>query len=130
MNEGYSWPSNGPQAVPIDVMARNAETRRRYEREALGVTISRYLDQRPISPKDRAFSIVRQVAAEHNIPIADLLSNARLPHLVRARSVLYWRMRRQTHWSLPKIGRFCGGRDHTTVLYGLRAYAKRTGEAL
>lgn len=28
-------------------------------------------------------------------------------------------------WSLPQIGRLCGGRDHTTVLSGIRRFIKK-----
>lgn len=28
-------------------------------------------------------------------------------------------------WSLPQIGRLCGGRDHTTVLNGIRRFVRR-----
>lgn len=39
--------------------------------------------------------------------------------------VMYWACRR-TSLSLPQIGRLMGGRDHTTILAGRRAYvAKR-----
>ena len=34
-------------------------------------------------------------------------------------------MREETDASLPQIGRALGGRDHTTVLYGLKCHAER-----
>lgn len=46
--------------------------------------------------------------------------------------VMYWACRR-TSLSLPQIGRLMGGRDHTTIMAGRRAYvAKRAkmGRAL
>jgi chromosomal replication initiator protein len=35
------------------------------------------------------------------------------------------RIREATKWSLPRIGQFFGGRDHTTVLHSLRRMEDR-----
>jgi len=39
------------------------------------------------------------------------------------RQILSWRLR-EAGWSLPRIGYSLGGRDHTTVLHGLREAEK------
>lgn len=36
------------------------------------------------------------------------------------RACVYWCAREMTHRSLPLIGKDIGGRDHTTILYGVR----------
>lgn len=50
--------------------------------------------------------------------------------IAHARQYAMWRMRQETTQSLPQIGRFLGGRDHTTVLYGVRRHAQRLAESM
>jgi chromosomal replication initiator protein len=71
--------------------------------------------------------IVRQVCKEHRVKPEELLTGCRMEHLVEARADLYWFARRDTPLSLPEIGRRAGGRDHTTVLTGLRRAIARRG---
>jgi chromosomal replication initiator protein len=44
--------------------------------------------------------------------------------ICQARFAAWWLARSLTAWSLPQIGRRLGGRDHTTVMSGIR----RAGE--
>lgn len=50
-----------------------------------------------------------------------ILSARRDRPVARARQAIYLVLRDILGWSLPEIGRFVGGRDHTTVLSGCRA---------
>lgn len=49
-----------------------------------------------------------------------LISDRRTAGLVQARQCAYWLTRHHTHLSLPRIGDYLGGKDHTTILYGCR----------
>ncbi len=73
---------------------------------------------------------LRQVAGltarYFGLKVADLKSPARRRTLVASRGVAMYLARQLTTNSLGQIGRYFGGRDHTTVLYGCR----RTGELL
>lgn len=88
----------------------------------------------PRSPRRRrifgapstAQAIVNSVAAEHDIHVEDLIGRSRTTHIVRARQHAMVELR-ALGLSLPVVGRFLGGRDHTTVLHGIRAHAQRTG---
>lgn len=71
--------------------------------------------------------IAAQVAAERRISVAELKGGRRDAFLAQARQEAMWRMREQDRWTLPQIGRFFN-RDHTTVLHGIRAYARRLEE--
>lgn len=64
--------------------------------------------------------ILRAVEAETGVGIKDLTSKSRRRHIVRARWLYFWCSRHVTGRSLPAIGRACGGRDHSTVLNGIR----------
>jgi len=75
--------------------------------------------------------IMHEVSAKHELTIHELRSNRRDRLLVAARNEAMWRMKRETSLSLPAIGHKMGGRDHTTVLHGIRRHEARiaAGEA-
>lgn len=50
----------------------------------------------------------------------DLISERRNAEIVRPRQVVMYLSRKMTTKSLPEIGKFLGGKDHTTVLSGVR----------
>jgi chromosomal replication initiator protein len=63
--------------------------------------------------------VTRLVAAETGVSVEAIRSISRRTHHVRARQIVMFVLRNQWGASLPKIGRFLG-RDHTTVLHGVR----------
>ena len=64
--------------------------------------------------------IQRVVGKHYNVTRADLLSPRRARSIVRPRQVGMFLAKRLTARSLPEIGRRFGGRDHSTVLHGIR----------
>lgn len=64
--------------------------------------------------------IQRVVGKHYNVTRADLLSPRRARSIVRPRQVGMFLSKRLTARSLPEIGRRFGGRDHSTVLHGIR----------
>ena len=54
--------------------------------------------------------------------LSDLYSKRRNVKSCLARHELYYRCRVETTHTLPSIGRFFGGKDHTTVLHGINKY--------
>jgi hypothetical protein len=66
--------------------------------------------------------IVLEVAREHGFTLAEMRSTRRGKKLVWARYKAMWRLKRETPLSYVQIGMLLGGRDPTTVLYGLRVY--------
>jgi chromosomal replication initiation ATPase DnaA len=64
--------------------------------------------------------IARVVAAFYRISLQDILSDRRTADFVRARHVAFFLAKELTSRSYPEIGRQLGGRDHTTVLHGVR----------
>ena len=73
-----------------------------------------------------ADAIAGEIAHRHGITVVDLKGPSRVAHLSRARHELYRRLR-ELGWSFPTIGRFVGGRDHTTVIKALWS-SKRKAE--
>jgi len=66
--------------------------------------------------------IVYEVATKHHITVAELIGGQRSSPIVAARHEAMYRMKTETAMNLPAIGRRLGGRDHTTVLHGVRRY--------
>jgi len=69
-------------------------------------------------------AVLAAVAEEHGLTVADLVSAGRGRALVRARHHAMYRCVVETTASLPQIGRIIG-KDHTTVLNGVRMHCRR-----
>ncbi|MFJ6025156.1 chromosomal replication initiator protein DnaA [Brevundimonas sp. NPDC092305] len=64
---------------------------------------------------------IQKTVAEHfSLKQADLLSERRTRAVARPRQIAMWLCKQHTTRSYPDIGRRFGGRDHTTVLHGVR----------
>ncbi len=64
--------------------------------------------------------IQRKVSEHYNIRLSDMLGPKRLRTFARPRQIAMYLCKQLTTRSLPEIGRRFGGRDHTTVMHGVR----------
>ena len=64
--------------------------------------------------------IQRKVAEHFNIRLADMVGPKRLRNIARPRQVAMYLAKQLTLRSLPEIGRRFGGRDHTTIMHGVK----------
>jgi chromosomal replication initiator protein len=64
--------------------------------------------------------IQKQVARHYNIRLAEMVGPKRVRNFARPRQVAMYLCKQLTSRSLPEIGRHFGGRDHTTVMHGVR----------
>ena len=64
--------------------------------------------------------IQRKVAEHYNIRLSDMQSPRRARTVARPRQVAMYLAKALTEHSLPEIGRKFGGRDHTTIMHGVR----------
>ena len=64
--------------------------------------------------------IQRKVAEHYNIRLSDLIGPKRVRNIARPRQVAMYLAKQLTLRSLPEIGRRFGGRDHTTIMHGVR----------
>lgn len=64
--------------------------------------------------------IQRAVAKHYGFTCMDMCSKRRTAALAKARHVAMYVVKSVTPRSLPEIGYYFGGRDHTTVLHGVR----------
>ncbi|SLN70451.1 Chromosomal replication initiator protein DnaA [Roseovarius gaetbuli] len=64
--------------------------------------------------------IQRKVSDHYNIRLSDMIGPKRLRSFARPRQVAMFLCKQMTSRSLPEIGRRFGGRDHTTVMHGVK----------
>lgn len=75
-------------------------------------------------------TILREVAAAHDLSVASIVGPSRFLPQIQARQEAMYRARAETGASYSDIARRIGGRDHTTVLHGVRVHAARNGLAV
>jgi chromosomal replication initiator protein len=64
--------------------------------------------------------IQRKVAEHYNIRLSDMIGPKRVRTIARPRQIAMYLSKQLTPRSLPEIGRRFGGRDHTTIMHGVR----------
>jgi chromosomal replication initiator protein len=64
--------------------------------------------------------IQRKVSEHYNIRLSDMIGPKRLRTYARPRQIAMYLAKQMTSRSLPEIGRRFGGRDHTTVMHGVK----------
>lgn len=70
--------------------------------------------------------MIVEVVSEHfKISVEDILSERRTKNLVFARQIAMYICRQVLNISLPALGAFFGGRDHSTVLYSINKIQKK-----
>lgn len=77
------------------------------------------------SPREAYAAILEAVAARYGLKPEDLTSKRHTRRFAWARHEAMAVIKDRFGLSLPRIGALFGGRDHTTVLSGIRAYEAR-----
>lgn len=75
--------------------------------------------QTPIGDANR---IIQEVCDSHGVTKGEMLGRQRSKPIATARQEACWRLSKETTLSLAQIGRKLGGRDHTTVMHGIRRH--------
>ncbi len=70
-----------------------------------------------------AGSVVELVADYFNLTVAELLGRGRTKEVAYARQIAMYLLREENKLSLPSIGDQLGGRDHSTIRYGVEKIA-------
>lgn len=87
-----------------------------------------------IAPTPKAYMtdadrILHEVCEQHQVTRLEVLGQQRSRPLVAARHEAFYRLSKETTMSFPRIGRKMGGKDHSTVIHGVRMHeAKLRGE--
>ena len=124
--------------IPLDVLMIVAERVESNIRELEGALNRLVMQARLInSPLDRQLAetvlndlapqrtprepttVVRVVAEHFRLKVEDLTGRTRTKEIANARQVAMYLLREENDMSLPMIGDLLGGRDHSTVRYGV-----------
>jgi hypothetical protein len=98
--------------------------------EQVGVCFSYTIKEMPDDERISLAQIMKEVAEKYCVTVDDIRSARRTRAIMRPRLEFYYRARTETLCSYPAIGKFCGNRDHTTVISGAKKHAKMHGVSL
>lgn len=73
----------------------------------------------------RIYRIIIHTARKHNIPTRSLIYHNRRAGVAWARFEAMWRARQETGASYALIGHVMGGRNHSTIMSGIKRYENR-----
>jgi hypothetical protein len=76
----------------------------------------------PLGPLRR---ILAEVCDKHGMPLMDIKGKARTNSFVQVRNEYFYRAASELTVSYKAIGRVCGGRDHSTVMFGVNSYCAK-----
>ncbi|MCA8884632.1 MAG: chromosomal replication initiator protein DnaA [Rhodobacteraceae bacterium] len=72
--------------------------------------------------------IQRRVSEHYNIRLSELIGPTRVRTVARPRQIAMYLCKTLTTRSLPEIGRRFGGRDHTTIMHGIKKIDELRGK--
>lgn len=78
-------------------------------------------------PKKRGLTpkkIMEAAAVYYDVTVEDLVKQSRKKEFVKPRQIAMYLIRKELETSLPSIGEFFGGRDHTTVIHAVEKVGK------
>lgn len=95
--------------------------------ESLSLKIAQDILRDSLKEEERNISIekVQRIVADYyGLKLSDLRSKRRTKSITKPRQVAIYLIRKLTQHSLPEIGEYFGGRDHTTVLHSFQKIEK------
>ena len=79
----------------------------------------------PNAAREVTPDLILQIVSDHlNIQAIDILGQKRNKEIANARQIVMYLCRNMTSTPLQQIGKFLGGRDHTTVIHGIEKITK------
>ena len=95
----------------------------RFSHKEINIALAREALKDLLSIQNRQIgveNIQKTVADFYKIKVADMHSKKRPASIARPRQIAMYLAKEMTQKSLPEIGELFGGRDHTTILHGVR----------
>lgn len=82
-----------------------------------------------VLPRQTGYGIIAEVAKKYGLLPSQLTGPSRARSVTPARHEAMFRIVMELDYSYPKAGRCMGGRDHSTAINSVKAYAARTENA-
>ena len=108
-----------PPVLPVAVVHKPVE----YTAEQAAGFMARAhraIEDKTEAPIILAAKIIEACCEAADITLTEFRSERRMKRIVHARQAYYYIARNHTRASYPVIGKLAGGRDHATVLHGIR----------
>jgi chromosomal replication initiator protein len=102
----------------VIAMARLTDTA--LTRDVVEMALGNLLPRRRELPPSE---IIERVAHHFGLDVSQLKGRSRKRDIARPRQIAMYLIREETDASLPEIGEFLDGRDHSTILYGCERVA-------
>lgn len=107
-------PSPEPETTPY----KHTEL---HERDWIDVSVGSGYSTRVKSSR----FIIEMTAKKYRVSVAEIKGHRRDKFIVKARHECFYRLSKELGYSLPQIGKMLGGKDHTSVLSGIRRHEMR-----
>lgn len=85
---------------------------------------------KPTPRREVMEAAVKAVAEKHGVTLEDIMGRSKRRHIAWARQEAMHELYALGWLSMPRIGQYLGGLDHTSVLYGIRRHKERTPNPL
>jgi chromosomal replication initiator protein len=114
-----------PVPIMLGALVRLQAAHDFSEKEIDAASVREYLNQHHPGREPSIHDIALLTAEHYSLKLSELRSASRRRTIATPRSVAMYLARKLTGNSLQQIGRYFGGRDHTTVSYGCRQTERR-----
>ena len=114
-----------PVPIILGALVRLQASHNSSERALDSASVLEYLSQHHPGREPAIHDIALLTAEHFSLKLSELRSASRRRTIATPRSVAMYLARKLTDNSLEQVGRYFGGRDHTTVSYGCRQTEKR-----
>lgn len=102
--------------IHTESQTRNLPIDEELVRLILGNSLKEQVRRHDVKPED----VVNAIASYYNIKLSQLKSSKRDRSVSFPRQILYYILRSELHIPFAVIGNLLSGRDHTTILHGVR----------
>jgi chromosomal replication initiator protein len=68
--------------------------------------------------------LMESMCVYYDISPEDILGTSRKRNIVRARQLLMYLAKEELDWTYERIGEFCGGKNHATVIHAIKTMKK------
>lgn len=91
------------------------------EERATNVEVLSSPNRVPVTtPRDYTLALIEDIARKHGVTVQEVRGQTRRRHIMLARcEAIRAVAKARPSWSYPELGKFFGGRDHTTIMHHL-----------